>query len=154
MAQRRCFLTSPYFVPPHRLMRYIREAAERGVDVRILTAGLSDVPLVRWASQHLYGRLLRSGVRIYEMVGRNLHAKTTTIDHVYSSVGSFNLDHWSFRRNLEVNVSVLDPGMAAEVEGRFREDLESSREVLLAQSERRSWLRRAVHWLAYQAMRV
>ncbi len=153
-AVERCFLTSPYFVPPRRLMRDLRKAAQRGVDVRVLTAGKSDVPLVSMASQHLYGRLLRAGVRIFEMQDRVLHAKTVTIDGVWGSVGSFNLDRWSYRRNLEVNVSVLDTRMAERLEERFLGDLELSTEVRIETWGKRGWFQRVVHWTAYQLMRL
>jgi cardiolipin synthase len=149
----RCWLTSPYFVPPPRLVRSLNVAARRGVDVRILTAGLSDVPLVRRASQHLYGRLLKRGVRVYEMFGRTLHAKTATIDGVYAAVGSFNLDYWSYRRLLEVNVGAVDRGVAHRLEEQFEEDLKISEEVVLARWERRSFFARVVDWLAYQLLR-
>jgi cardiolipin synthase A/B len=149
----RCWLTSPYFVPPPRLVRSLNVAARRGVDVRILTAGLSDVPLVRRASQHLYGRLLKRGVRVYEMFGRTLHAKTATIDGVYAAVGSFNLDYWSYRRLLEVNVGAVDRGVAHRLEAQFEEDLKISEEVVLARWERRSFFARVVDWLAYQLLR-
>jgi cardiolipin synthase len=151
-AQERAFLTSPYFVPPPRLVRSLRNTAARGVDVRVLTAGRSDVPLVRLASQHLYGRLLKSGVRIWEMQGRTLHAKTAAVDGVWSSVGSFNLDFWSHRRNLEVNLAVLDRATAKTLEGEFEQDLALSREVKLAEWERRTLGQRLLHWMAYQVL--
>ena len=153
-AMQRCYLTTPYFVPPARLIRVLRLAAQRGVDVRVLTAGLSDVPLIRMASQHLYGRLLRAGVRIYEMHGRALHAKTTTVDGVYASVGSFNLDTWSDRRNLEVNVSFLDRPMAERIEAQFHADLEQSHQVELEGWGRRSLWQRILSWGAYQLARI
>lgn len=150
----RCYLTSPYFVPPKRLMHALQHAARRGVDVRVLTAGRSDVPLVGLASQHLYGRLLRAGVRIFELQSRVLHAKTVTVDGVYASVGSFNLDYWSDRRNLEVSVTVLDRGAASALEEQFQRDLQGAEEVHLELWTRRGWLRRLVSWLAYQALRI
>jgi cardiolipin synthase len=150
----RCYLTSPYFVPPRRMMRSLVHAARRGVDVRVLTAGRSDVPLVRLASQHLYGRLLRAGVRIFELESRVLHAKTVTVDGVYASVGSFNLDYWSDRRNLEVSVAVLDRVAAEALEQHFCADLEGAREVKLETWIRRSLPRRILGWLAYQLLRL
>jgi len=151
----RCYLTSPYFVPPQRLKRALQHAARRGVDVRVLTAGRSDVPIVRLASQHLYGRLLRAGVRIFELGGaRVLHAKTVTVDGVYASVGSFNLDYWSDRRNLEVSVSVLDRGAAGELEQQFLRDLEGAEEVRLENWVKRSRLTRVLGWVAYQMLRL
>jgi cardiolipin synthase len=151
---RNCFLTTPYFVPPPRLLSALVQAAKRGVDVRVLTAGLSDVPIVSVAARHLYGRLLRGGVRVYEMTERTLHAKTATIDGLYSSVGSFNLDRWSFERNLEVNVSVVDPGLARQLQERFVKDVEGSREVRLADWTARGWLESVRGWIAYQLMRL
>ncbi len=150
----RCYLTTPYFVPPPRLVRALRRAAARGVDVRVLTAGRSDVPLVRLASRHLYGRLLRKGVRLFEMEERVLHAKTATVDGVYSTIGSFNLDYWSYRRNLEVNVSILDGSIAEQLEERFQRDVELSSEVPLERWRKRSWLERIVQRVAYWLMRI
>jgi len=150
----RCYLTSPYFVPPRRMMRGLTHAARRGVDVRVLTAGRSDVPLVRLASQHLYGRLLRAGVRIFELEKRVLHAKTVTVDGVYASVGSFNLDYWSDRRNLEVSVAILDTGAAGALEEQFLRDLEGAREVRLEAWVKRTWPQRVAAWFAYQVLRI
>jgi cardiolipin synthase len=153
-AGERCYLSSPYFVPQARLMRALRKAARRGVDVRVLTAGRSDVPLVTLASRHLYGRLIRAGVRIWEMQGQTLHAKTVSIDGVYGGVGSFNLDRWSARRNLEVGVGFLDRPVAGELERSFLADLEGSEEVGLERWSRRGALARFVSWLAYWIVRL
>lgn len=148
------FLTTPYFVPPPRLLRALVLARRRGVDVRILTAGISDVPMVAAAARHLYGTLLRAGVRIFEMTGRTLHAKTATIDGVYSSVGSFNLDRWSFSRNLEVNFASLGAGLARSLEQRMEEDLAFSREVSREEHEARGLWDRMLGWIAFQLMRL
>lgn len=153
-AQRGCFLTSPYFVPPGRLLRALEHAARRGVDVRVLTAGRSDVPLVRLAAPHLYGRLLAAGLRIFELESRMLHAKTVTVDGVYASVGSFNLDYWSDRRNVEVTVGVLDPRVASALDEQFLADVGGAREIRLESWNRRSWLQRFLGWLAYQILRI
>lgn len=148
------YLTSPYFVPPARLVRALLHARARGVEVVVLTAGRSDVPLVRLASQHLYGRLLAKGVRIFELQSRTLHAKTVTIDGVHATVGSFNLDHWSDRRNLEVTVGLLDRPATAELERQFEHDLTGAREVTLANWTLRSWFERFAGWLAYLLLRI
>ena len=125
-----------------------------GRRVRVLAAGKSDVPLVRVASQHIYGWLLRRGVRVFEMRDRTLHAKTATIDGVYAMVGSFNLDFWSHRRLLEVSVTVIGPDVAAALENQFRADLAHSTEVTLEQWQARSWLERLAGWCAYQLVRL
>jgi cardiolipin synthase len=149
-----CYFTTPYFLPFDRLRKAMLDAAQRGVDVRVLTAGLSDVPLMRMASQHAYGQFLEAGIRIYEMFGMTLHAKTATIDGIYGTVGSYNLDHWSASRNLEVNVSAWDPDIAQELERNFRNDLLNSKEVVFSQWEARGLWTRFKHWFAYQIMRL
>lgn len=153
-ATKYCYFTTPYFLPFDRLRKAMITAAERGVDVRVLTAGLSDVPLMRRASRHAYGQFLKAGIRIYEMFNRTLHAKTATIDSVYGTVGSYNLDHWSARRNLEVNASMWDPEIAQQLEQDFQKDLKQSREVIMSQWEARGMLTRVIDWIAYQLMRL
>jgi cardiolipin synthase len=149
-----CLITNPYFVPPQRIMTAIVRAAKRGVDVRILTSGQSDVPMVRRASQHIYGRFLKHGVRIYELYGTTLHAKTMTIDGLYSTIGSFNLDYWSYNRNLEVNVGMIDPAVAEVLEANFESDLQNATEVTLENWKKRTRWQRFLHWCAYQLMRL
>jgi phosphatidylserine/phosphatidylglycerophosphate/cardiolipin synthase-like enzyme len=149
----RCWITTPYFVPPLRLRRAMSHAAKRGVDVRLLTAGVSDVPLSRWAGRYVYWRLLRDGVRIYEMFGRTLHTKRATVDGLLGTIGSFNLDTWSDRRNLEVAATLLDPAQVGEFDLQFERDLALSEEVTLESLARQPWHRRARAWLAYQILR-
>lgn len=149
-----CWITTPYFVPPLRLIRAISRAARRGVDVRVLTAGRSDVPIVAMAARHIYRRLLKHGVRIFEMQDSVLHAKTVVVDGLFATVGSFNLDQWSDKRNLEVNVGMLDASVAREVQEQFLHNCGKAREVTLAEWGKRSWRQRLVHWAAYQLLRL
>ena len=83
-----------------------------------------------------------------------LHAKTMTIDGLYSTVGSFNLDEWSDKRNLEVNVAMLDAHVAGEMQRHFESNLGLAKEVTLDNWGRRSRWRRFLHWLAYQIARL
>jgi len=152
-AHSHCYLTSPYFVPPKRLRSAIVRAANRGVDVRILTAGVTDVFGVSWASQHLYGVFLKNKIRLFEMVDRELHAKTVTCDGIYSMVGSYNLDRISYKHNLEVNLTFVDPRVATELEIHFHRDTEGLKEVTLDNWRRRDPFSKALHWLSYHIIR-
>ena len=93
-AKHRVLITNPYFFPPPALFRALQQAADRGVEVVVMCPGegRTDVPVTRWASQHIYYTLLKSGVKIFEMQSATLHAKTVTIDGIYTSIGSFNWD--------------------------------------------------------------
>ena len=106
------------------------------------------------AARHIYGRLLRHGVRIFEMQECVLHSKTVVVDGLYATVGSFNLDQWSDKRNLEVTVGMLDAGVAQSVREQFNANLNRSREVTLADWGRRSLWQRFLHWAAYQVLRL
>lgn len=150
-ARSHIYITNAYFLPTVRLVQSLRHAAQRGVDVRVMVAGTTDVPAVLLASRSIYGLLLRSGVRLFEWEGRVLHAKTATIDHRWSTVGSSNLDRQSLRFNLEVNVIVQDPAFAGAMEAMFFQDMSSCREITLATWEKRSLWERGASWAAYLA---
>lgn len=144
-----CYLTTPYFLPQEGLRQALLNARLRGVDVRILSIGISDVPLMRYANHFVYGSLLKKGIRIYEMTKKTLHAKLATIDGVYASIGSYNLDHWSARRNLEVTMAMMDKTIALDLKNQFKKDLELSTEVNGEQFLKRSWFKNFLCGLVY-----
>ncbi len=122
----RIWLATGYFVPTGRLRRALVRAARRGVDVRLLLPGPhTDHPSVWHAGRRFYGRLLRSGVKIYEYQPRFLHAKFLLCDQ-WASVGSSNLDHWTLRWNLEANQAVMDEDLAGELARLFEQDFAQS----------------------------
>ena len=149
-AEQRIFIANSYFVPDRRVLRALARAARRGVDVRIIVPGQSDVDIVRHASRAVWGRLLRAGVRIFEWDESVLHAKTAVVDGLWSTIGTFNFDYMSLRMNLEVNVTVLDERFAARLEASFLEDFELCREVSLVDFRFRPLGQRLLEYLAYR----
>jgi cardiolipin synthase len=149
-AAKRIFIANSYFVPDGRVLRALGRAARRGVDVRIIVAGLSDVDIVRHASRAVWGRLLRAGVRIFEWEESVLHAKSAVIDGTWSTTGTFNFDYLSLQMNLEVNVSVLDARFASTLEKSFLDDFERCREVFLADFRFRPLGQRILEFIAYR----
>ena len=126
------YLTNPYFVPDEAMMDALVRAAQRGVDVSIITAGVTQGlldRLVRLSSQTHFPRASKAGVKIYEYAPALLHAKTMVIDGRWSSIGSANLDNRSFALNAELNLVFLDPGIARRLSDVFREDLKLSRRL-------------------------
>ena len=110
-------------------MKALTDAAKRGVDVRLIVPGVSDSALVFYAGRSHYEDLLESGVKLYERRGGMLHAKTAVVDGVWSTIGSTNLDLWSFARDDEVNAVILGQDFAAEMEAMFADDIEASNEI-------------------------
>jgi cardiolipin synthase len=150
-ARSHIYITNAYFLPTVRLLQALRTAAKRGVDVRVMVAGTTDVQAVLLASRSIYGLLLKAGVRLFEWEGRVLHAKTATVDRTWSTIGSSNLDRQSLRFNLEVNVIVRDSAFAGAMEAMFYQDLGSCREITLDHWEKRSLWERGTSWAAYLA---
>ena len=123
------YITDAYFAPDHQMLHALEHAAQRGVDVRLLLPSQSDVPLIVSAERSHYQALLDSGVKIYEWQGTMLHAKTATIDGVWSTVGTSNLDWWSIARDNEINAIVLSHSFGDQMNLMFKNDLESSRQI-------------------------
>jgi cardiolipin synthase len=128
-AQRKVYITTAYFAPDAQFMRALQRAGQRGVEVELILPRHSDYAVARYAAQTHYADLLKAGVKVYERNDAILHAKTVTIDGVWSSVGSTNLDWLSFATDDEVNVSVVDPHFAQEMEQAFAADREQSTEI-------------------------
>ncbi len=112
-ARERVLIANAYFFPGYRLVRELRMAARRGVDVRLILQGQPDMPIARAAASTLYLHLLRAGVRIFEYQLRPLHGKVALTDRRWSTVGSSNLDPLSLALNLEANLEVDDLGFNA-----------------------------------------
>jgi cardiolipin synthase len=146
LARHRLWIATAYFLPSWRLRRVIRQAAQRGVDVRLLLPGpITDNPAVRYASQRFYLNLLKAGVRIHEYQPAFMHAKTTLVDD-WASVGSSNFDRWSMSRNLEANQEISDSKFAAALEEMFRQDFLQAEEITID-----SWVQRPAlqRWREY-----
>jgi len=140
-------LTNPYFVPDPQMTRALVAAAERGVDITIITAGAVGSTLdrlVRKASQSHFGKPLQAGVKIHEYGPAMLHAKTMVVDGQWVSIGSANLDNRSFAINNELNVTFLDRGLARRLTEIFEEDLKYTTPVT-----REDWARHRLGYLFY-----
>lgn len=149
-ARRSILIANAYFIPDVLLRRAFRDAVRRGVSVRVLVPAESDVRVAQFASQHLYRRLLRAGVRLYEVQGRMMHAKAAAIDGVWSTIGSFNLDRRSFLHNLEAGLIVVDPAFTGRLEATIRSEMALAREVTLGDWAQRPGWRRALEWVSFR----
>lgn len=145
-SERCIYLTTAYFAPSRRMLRVLEDAESRGVDVKLLLPGASDIIAVHYAARAFFTRLLKAGVEIYTYQGEILHAKTAVFDGIWSIVGSANLDFQSLRRNDEGNVGILDRHFGEQMIEMFREDLAHSERVTLDAWERRPLWERFVEW--------
>jgi len=128
-AQKQLLILTPYFVPPQSLILALREAARRGVDVRVLVPSENNHPTLQQASHALYETLLLSGVRIFEREPPFIHSKATIIDDEVAIIGSANVDPRSLYLNYETNLMVFDKDFASILKRSMQEEFDHSTEV-------------------------
>nr|WP_314686462.1 cardiolipin synthase ClsB [uncultured Pantoea sp.] len=107
-AKRDVIIANAYFFPGYRLLREMRNAARRGVRVRLIVQGEPDMPIVKVGAELLYNYLVDGGVEVYEYCRRPLHGKVAVQDQHWTTVGSSNLDPLSLSLNLEANLIIYD----------------------------------------------
>jgi cardiolipin synthase A/B len=148
-ARKRIWLITPYFIPDKAIMVALQTAVFRGVDVRILVPGLSDVPVVKFAARSYYEDLIKAGVRIFEYQRAVLHAKALLFDDELSIVGSANLDIRSFRLNFEVTSLIASKAFNEQLAQHFRGDCAQAREVTMDDLENRSYVKQLLEAFAH-----
>jgi cardiolipin synthase len=96
------------------MRRQMVRAAARGVDISIVLAGISDVPMAKYAERFIYQWMLRKGMNIYEYPKCVLHAKLSTYDKKWVTVGSYNVNNISAYASVELNLDVMDENFATQ----------------------------------------
>jgi cardiolipin synthase len=147
-ARRRVWLSNSYFLPDSETCSLLVDAARRGVDVKIIVPGqVNDVPATKAGGRASFGQLLAGGVKIYEYQPTMFHPKTLVVDGLFSTVGSTNFDHRSFRLNDEINLTMYDADVAVRMEQLFEKDVSRSRRYTDADYRSRSIRERFFEWL-------
>lgn len=141
-ASERIWMTHAYFLPDQDFVDALLLAAGRGVDVRILLPHRSNHIVADWISRGYYGQLLEAGIRVFRYQGAMVHAKTSTIDGNWTTVGTANIDRLSLTGNYEINVEVIDESMARAMEEIFQLDLTNCVELTREEWDRREWHRK------------
>ena len=147
-ARRSIYITNPYFVLDAKMSEALRQAAGRGVRVMVLVPGAIDHNIVRQASRRGFGRMLRSGIQIFEYAPALLHSKTMVIDGVWTTIGSTNLDNRSFAVNDELNLIAYSSAVGRRMEQIFMNDIALSRPVTFEDWKSRGFMAKLLELLA------
>ncbi|MBK9624731.1 MAG: cardiolipin synthase ClsB [Rhodocyclaceae bacterium] len=154
-AQREVLIANAYFLPGTLFRRALANASRRGVKVTLLLQGQIEYPLLHYATQALYARLMRVGIRIVEYRHSFLHAKVAVIDGHWATVGSSNIDPFSLLLSREANLVIDDVAFATELQSSLNAAMETgSVEILPRHLHARSWLARTASQLAYGIVRM
>ncbi|MBL9014707.1 MAG: cardiolipin synthase ClsB [Myxococcales bacterium] len=152
-ARRSVLIQNAYFLPDRGVRRALARAVRRGVDVRIMVPGSSDVRVIEWASTYALRALVRAGVKVLRWRGPMLHAKTATIDATWSTIGSYNFDAQSRFSNLEVTVEILDLGTAQALVKNFERGVANCDPWDEDSWQKLPWWKKALSWLAFRFRR-
>jgi cardiolipin synthase len=131
MAQKQILIVTPYFVPTNDIIRALRSAAHRGVDVRLIVPQKNNHRYAGMASKALFEELLTSGVRIYQRKPPFIHAKAMVVDSCIALVGTANLDVRSLELNYETIALFEDEDAIDKLKLMIHEDITNSREINL-----------------------
>eukprot|EP00929_Paragymnodinium_shiwhaense_P064929 TRINITY_DN32602_c0_g1_i1.p1 TRINITY_DN32602_c0_g1~~TRINITY_DN32602_c0_g1_i1.p1 ORF type:complete len:510 (-),score=134.91 TRINITY_DN32602_c0_g1_i1:333-1862(-) len=164
-ADDKVFLTTAYFFPPGFLRRALTRAPQRGVQLSLLLSGDSDfwpLPGDLLAQSHFLRRFLKESrrnevedrVNVHLYRERHMHAKHMSVDGVFATVGSFNFDLYSARRNLEVGVSVFDRSVALQLQDMHKKKAAVSERTCLEDWYYQHPLVRGACAIAYGCVRV
>ncbi|MES2059574.1 MAG: phospholipase D-like domain-containing protein [Patescibacteria group bacterium] len=126
------YLTTPYLLPDSRLLRALKRAAKRKIEVRLLVPHTTNHKILDIGMDTFFRDMLEHGIKIFRYpVSQFIHAKTGVIDGLWATVGSMNLDNLSLRYNFEGNIVSTDKQFAFEIERQFLDDLKISKQLTL-----------------------
>jgi phosphatidylserine/phosphatidylglycerophosphate/cardiolipin synthase-like enzyme len=147
------WIENAYFFPPRPFVDALAEAAQRGVDVRVIVPRRTDLRSVRWAACAEYEDWLARGIRLFEFLPRVLHSKAAVIDDDWATVGSLNANVASLRWGNEVNLVVKNERFVRQTAALLEHDFGSCEELAPGAQRSKSWAWRLLCTVARTAMR-
>jgi len=155
-AQSHITILCSYFLPGKTIRRLLRKAAARGIKIKIITAGISDVMLSKNAERWMYDWILRNKIELYEYEPAILHAKVAVCDGEWLTIGSYNINNISAYASIELNIDVTNSSLPATMDQLLdtviqndciaitREKLEHSKNIF----------KQFIRWCSYQIIRM
>lgn len=130
-AKESVYISTPYFLPNEGIITALRTASLSGVDVKLILPEKNDSFLTKWSSYSYIQDLLEAGIDVYLYQAGFTHSKIMMVDHVFSSIGTANMDIRSFDQNFEVNALIYDQNICEQLIRSFRQDLKNSKRLQL-----------------------
>ena len=123
------YITTPYLIIDYDLTEALRNAASRGVDIRIVTPGIADKKIVKVLTKSAYPYLIEAGVKIYEYRPGFVHEKTVICDDTYAVVGTINFDYRSLVHHFENAVWMCRTPTVLDAKAEFLRTLDESEKM-------------------------
>ena len=154
-AQKEIVIVGSYFLPGKKLTKSLIKASRKGVKIKLILSGISDVTLVRRASCHLYSKLLTNTIELYEWKKTILHGKTAVIDTSWTTIGSFNLNNLSSFASIEMNVGIESDEFAKNYLVQLQEIIASCEKITPETLKLKySFYSKFINWISYWISRI
>lgn len=154
-AKKEVIIVGSYFLPGRRLTHSLRKIARKGVKIKLILSGLSDVPLIRRAGRYLYSSLLKNNIELYEWNKSVLHGKAAVVDSEWITIGSFNLNHLSSYGSIEMNVEIASPEFASYFASYLHTVIAQSEKITAETLKaRKGIVSRLLNWFSYLLTRT
>ena len=144
-----------YFLPGTVIRKALREAANRGVKITVVTAGPSDVRLSKLAERWMYDWMIRNRITLYEYQPTILHAKVAVCDTQQITIGSYNVNDISAYASIELNLDIKNEKLASELENRISLIIEKDCQLITEEEliKSRNIFRQFLRWFSYRLIR-
>ncbi len=143
-------IVGSYFLPGKRLTNALKKAAKNKVTVKLILSGVSDIKLAQRATNHIYAKLLRSNIELYEYNKTVLHGKAAIVDGNWTTIGSFNLNNLSAFGSLEMNVEIKSTQFTNICKSHISTILSQCQKVTLSSIKKRNTVySNFINWIAY-----
>lgn len=145
-----------YFMPGWIYRQQMAKAIKRGVKIKVILSGKSDVPLSKYAERYLYRWMLENGMQLYEYQHNILHAKLALYDGKWLTIGSYNVNDISALASIELNLDVRNKPFVKQVEDDIEQLIKEDCEQVTYENYKLStgWFTRKMHLLAYQVVKL
>ncbi len=147
-AKRYIYITTPYFLPDRKLLKSIKKAVRRRVDVKLLIPFSPNHTLADIGAKTFFTEVLEANVKIFRYRSM-IHSKTVVIDDSWSTIGSLNLDNLSLKYNFEANLVSLNKEFALELKSQFMKDLSYTGELTLREWDKRGLKEKILEFLIF-----
>jgi cardiolipin synthase len=148
-------IVASYFLPGNNIRQLLTRAAKRGVAIKIIMAGKSDISSVRLAENYLYDFYIRNNIQLYEWQNSVMHGKAMVVDNTWATIGSYNLNFLSHYVSIELNADIIDKEFIRTFSSHLNEitDTCCSHVTIKKGEKEKSWFKKLKMWIAYNAYR-
>lgn len=145
-----------YFLPGKIIRSLLKKASKRGVKIRVITAGPSDVMVAKYAERWMYDWLLRNKIELFEYQPNILHAKVAICDSEWFTIGSYNINNISAYASIELNVDVHNQNLTMQAEHLFETILHNDCIAITKNKHRqtKNIFKQFIRWSSYQIIRA